>query len=118
MLTFDEFTQIVEENVDLIPEKFCRGLNGGFNVLRESKGDGQFWTMAEYVERGWLGKFILFYYGSFRAVLGNSPVETWKKEVLDTIFHELQHHLESLAGRDDLARKELQELAEILNGRF
>ncbi len=33
---------------------------------------------------------------------------------MDTVLHELQHHLESQAGLDDLARMELEELAKTL----
>jgi hypothetical protein len=33
---------------------------------------------------------------------------------VDTVLHEMQHHLESQAGRDDLARQEIEALAKAL----
>ena len=33
---------------------------------------------------------------------------------MDTVLHEMQHHLEAQAGRDDLARSEVEELAKAL----
>ena len=57
--------------------------------------------------------FYCFYYGSFVDLLEETE-EVWKEEIQDTVLHEMQHHLESLAGRDDLARQELEELARAL----
>jgi len=107
--TFDQFAEMVEKAVDRLPLQFCRELNGGFNVMPELKRDGLYYVMAEYIERGYLGSMIVFYYGSFCAVMGNKPLPEWEKEILDTVYHEMQHHLESRAGRDDLARKEREE---------
>ncbi|MGE5373145.1 MAG: metallopeptidase family protein [Solirubrobacterales bacterium] len=114
--TFDEFADLVEQAVDQIPPRFCRDLTGGFNVQRESRRDGKFFIMGEYVEGGHLGCFIVFYYGSFAAVLGDQPHPVWDREIRETVLHEMQHHIESLAGRDDLARQEKAELAAILRG--
>ena len=58
----------------------------------------------------YLGSFIVFYYGSFVALLEGEPREVWEAEILDTVLHELQHHREALAGRDDLGQQELAEL--------
>jgi hypothetical protein len=53
----------------------------------------------------------VFYYGSFVALLKDEPWKAWEAEIMDTVLHELQHHLEAESGRDDLARKEIEELA-------
>lgn len=115
-LSFDQFAEMVDNAVDLIPPRFCRDLTGGFTVQEKMKSDGRYITMGEYVEGGHLGCFIVFYYGSFAALLNNKPIEVWQKEIRDTVLHEMQHHLESMAGRDDLARQEIAELAQALKG--
>ena len=51
--------------------------------------------------------FVL-YYGSFLEVAGEGF--DWEAEVWETLLHELRHHLESLAGRDDLVREDLRRL--------
>ncbi|WP_202623818.1 metallopeptidase family protein, partial [Sporotomaculum syntrophicum] len=66
------------------------------------------------IEDSMLGCFIVFYYGSFVALLEDESVDCWKAEIIDTVLHEIQHHLESLAGQEDLAKKEIEELAKAL----
>lgn len=112
--SFDAFVQMVDRAVDRVPPRFCRGLTGGFNVQKSKKRDGGYYIMGEYTIDGLLGSFIVFYYGSFLAVLDDAPLSEWEAEIDDTVLHELQHHLEAMAGRDDLARKEAQELAEAM----
>jgi len=107
----DEFTELAGRLVDRVPGHFCRDLNGGFLVLPESKPDEEFYIMGEYVEDPVMGSYVVLYYGSFAAVLEGEPREVWEDELWETILHELQHHLEALAGVDDLARAELAELA-------
>lgn len=115
--TFDQFAEMIDNAVDHIPPRFCRDLSGGFTVQEHKKGEGRFLIMGEYVEGGHLGCFIVFYYGSFAALYNNRPIEVWEKEIRDTVLHEMQHHLESMAGRNDLARQEMAELAAILGHR-
>lgn len=112
--TFDEFAEMLDRAVNKIPPRFCQDLNGGFNVQKEKKRDGKYYILGEYVEGGHLGCFIVFYYGSFVAVLAGEPLEAWEDEIIDTVLHEMQHHLESLAGQEDLARQE--ELEKALRG--
>lgn len=111
VISFDEFTEILDEAVNRIPPQYCKNLTGGFNVEQKQKRDQGFYVLGEYVEGSYFGCFIVFYYGSFLGLLGDRPREIWEAEILDTVFHEMQHHLESKAGRDDLARQEIQDLA-------
>ena len=53
-----------------------------------------------------------FYYGSF-VDLEDEPEQVWIEEIIETVFHEMQHHLES-GGTRYLARQELEELGRIL----
>lgn len=108
--TFDTFADMLDDAVDRIPERFLRELNGGFNLRQEANRDGEYYIMGEYVEDGLGGCFIVFYYGSFVALLTDEPMSVWKEEIIDTVLHEMQHHLEAMAGRDDLAKQEIAEL--------
>lgn len=112
--SFDEFVEMLDQAVDRIPPQFYRELTGGFNVQKGKKREGEYYILGEYIEGGHLGCFIEFYYGSFVELLENESWEAWKEEIMDTVLHEIQHHLEDRAGRDDLARKEIEELAKAL----
>ena len=113
-LSQEEFARLLEEAVERIPPRFCQSLTGGFNIQEECRRDGEYYILGEYIEDDQLGCFIVFYYGSFVDLLAEETEEVWKEEIQDTVLHEMQHHLESLAGRDDLARQELEELARAL----
>lgn len=113
--SFDEFTDLLDQAVNSIPPRFCRELTGGFNVKKGKKREGEYYILGEYIEGGYLGCFIVFYYGSFVGLLEDEPLEAWESEIVDTVLHEMQHHLEAQAGRDDLALKEIEELAKALH---
>jgi len=115
--SLDGFTDLAHQLVDEVPSRLVRDLNGGFMVLPETKREEEFLIMAEYVEEGYLGCFIVFYYGSFAALLGNAEPVVWEEELRETVWHELRHHLESLAGVDDLGREELEELTRYREGK-
>lgn len=112
--SFAEFSDMLDKAVNSIPFRFYSELTGGFNVQKKKNRDGDYYILGEYVEGDHLGNFIVFYYGSFVEVLEDEPWEAWEAEILDTVLHELQHHLEALAGREDLAREEIEELAKDL----
>ena len=56
--------------------------------------------MGEYVQDGYLGRYINLYYGSFLASARNEDwdEETWKDELFATVAHEFTHHMEETAG--------------------
>lgn len=110
-LSFDKFTIMLDQAIDSIPPHFLRGLTGGFNLRKGKKREGDYYILGEYIEDGMGSCFIVFYYGSFVELLEDEPDDCWKTEIVDTVLHEIQHHLESKAGRDDLAQKEMEELA-------
>lgn len=113
MATMDlkTFTHLASELAAKLPERLLRDLNGGISVQPVAKPDGKYWLMGEYIEDLVLGNVIFIYYGSFREVLGDAPRAEWEDELEETIVHELRHHVESLAGVDDLALEEEAELA-------
>ena len=45
---------------------------------------------------------VVLYYGSFRKMAGDDPDFEWEEELWETLTHELQHHLESLADEGAL----------------
>jgi hypothetical protein len=45
---------------------------------------------------------VVLFWGSFRALADRDPDFDWEDELWETLTHELRHHLESLAGEDDL----------------
>jgi hypothetical protein len=124
-MTYAEFVNLVERLWDEIPEAFKKGLQG-VHVLPKAKpepGLEGVWRLGEYLDPGspsafrgfeGLGRHIALYYGSFLQVAG--PGFDWEGEVWETLLHELRHHLESLAGRDDLVREDLRRLAEFRRG--
>lgn len=109
-LSLDQFESLATAMIDEIPQRLCKDLNGGFLLLPRAKKDGEFYIMGEYVEDGVMGCSIILYYGSFVGSLENGTREEWEEELKDTILHELRHHLELMAGVDDLAREEMAEL--------
>lgn len=109
-LSLEEFESMATAFIDEIPDRLCLELNGGFLMLPNVKKDGDFYVMGEYVEDGIMGCSIILYYGSFVHLLEESSREEWEDELRDTIVHELRHHLESMAGVDDLVKEEMAEI--------
>ncbi len=113
--SFDQFADMLDRAIDRIPPRFLRDLTGGFNLHQETKCEDGYHILGEYIEDGIGGCFIMFYYGSFAELLEDEPDDCWEEEIVETVLHELQHHLESQAGCDDLARKEIEELTRSLS---
>lgn len=100
-----------------IPDAFMRGLQG-VHVLPEAKPEPDFddvWRMGEYLDPGasdflgageGLGRHIALYHGSFVKIAEDDPDFDWEEEAWETLTHELQHHVESLAGDATLIRQD------------
>ncbi|MCR4419162.1 MAG: metallopeptidase family protein [Clostridia bacterium] len=110
-LSLREFTSLADRVVDELPAALVRELNGGFVVEPGEKRDGDLVVLGEYIWDDWLGRRVVLYYGSFVALLGRAPRGAWERELRATVRHELRHHVEALAGLDDLAREDLEWLA-------
>ena len=96
-------------------------LNGGILLQEEAKLDpmfpeGEVYFMGEYVQDGYLGRYINLYYGSFLASARNEDwdEETWKEELYTTLAHELTHHVEGLANAHGLDDKDEEQLLRML----
>ena len=115
MFTLKEFRRIVAEALDRVPPALLEGLDAGVLVVEEARrhphDPPDVYILGEYVDdpHG-LGRYIVLYYGSFRAILADADVKTLRREVEETIRHELRHHVESLAGVSDLDEEDWREL--------
>lgn len=116
-MTFDEFSKLIEEMVEDIPDEFMQGLQG-VHVLpeaREEEGYEEVFRLGEYLDPGpadflgageGLGRHIALYHGSFTAIAAADATFDWEDEAWETLTHELRHHVESLAGEDFLVQED------------
>lgn len=110
---------MLDEIAAELPGEIFNDLNGGVSLLPETKistadPDGGLYTLGEY-RRDQMGRYIVLYYGSIRAVHGNSTREDLCMELKKLLSHELTHHLESLAGERDLEIEDERRIDEYLS---
>lgn len=127
-MTYQRFRATVESMLDEVPDVFLQDLQG-VHALRDVKveeGYRDVYRMGEYLDPGpddflggveGLGRHVALYWGSFRRVAQGDPEFDWEEEIWETLTHELQHHVESLAGdgrliEEDLLQAQLFERAE------
>ncbi len=119
-MTYETFRRTVAEMVDEIPDVFLQALQGVHALEQEVLEDGydDVWRMGEYLDPGpddflggsdGLGRHVALYWGSFRAIAEADPEFDWDEEIWETLTHELQHHVESLAGDGRLIEEDLLE---------
>ena len=109
-VTYEDFCHIAEKMIENLPPKLFEQLNGGVNVVRQKKEDGEYVLMGEYVEDPIMGNTVYLYYGTFAEELKGARRSEWIEEIEETLLHELRHHVESLAGVDYLSFEEMQDL--------
>mgnify|MGYP001450168845 CR=1 FL=1 len=122
MLDLEAFQEMANRLYDKIPLALLQGLNGGILISEEARQDDtdlpDVYIMGEYIDDPFgLGNYIVLYYGSFREVLGDAPLEVWEEELWETMLHEIRHHVELRAGVDDLELEDLQQLEEMRRAR-
>lgn len=111
MISIEEMEIILDEIASGLPQEFYKELNGGIILLPEAKlnpvgTDNDLYIMGEYHSGGGLGRYISIYYGSFERVYGHLSREGLKRQLAQTLKHEFTHHLEGLAGEDDLEEED------------
>jgi len=112
-VTFDEFEQRAWLEWERIPAEFRHGIDGltidRSALPHESLPD--VFTLGECVTEGYPSDFggpdttrsvVVLYYGSFFRLSRQDDEFDWEVELWETLTHELQHHLESLADDDSL----------------
>ena len=112
-MTFDEFSRLAQEAFQSVPEAYRGGVEGVTTVeaVETHPELPSVLTMGECLTQAfnseWQGpettrSRVVLYYGSFRRMAEDQPDFDWEGELWDTLTHELQHHLESLADEDAL----------------
>ncbi len=103
----DTIHEILNDIADRIPEKVYWMLSGGVALVeeikyhKESEPNRPLYVLGEYIN-GPLGRSINIYYGSLRKVYEDEESFDIVEKLEEVLFHELTHHLESLAGVEDL----------------
>jgi len=118
LFTIDEVNEILDEVAADLPGEIFRDLNGGVSLLPETKlseadPGGGLYTLGEY-RRDQMGRYIVLYYGSIRAVHGGDSREQLRANLKKLLSHELTHHIESLAGERDLEIEDEVKIGEYL----
>ena len=101
VLTYDRMGDLLEEIAQEFPDVFFQDLSGGIQLEQEALPDpefppGEMYIMGEYCH-DLLGRYIVLYYGSFAALLGEEDEQVWQEEIFATLAHEFTHHLEDTA---------------------
>ena len=120
MITFEEVGEMLDEIALEIPQEVYRELNGGINLLPGEKFHPQsdnltvdLYIMGEYYNEPYgLGRYIAIYYGSFIRLYAHSAPEQQKERLREVLHHEFIHHLESLAGENDLTVQDARDIAD------
>jgi hypothetical protein len=113
-MDFHTFQRTARAAWDAIPDEYKAGIDG-FVVERRAKPHPTFdgiWTLgycdteqylSDYVSADSLRSTIRLFWGSFRNLAKQHEGEfDWEAEIHETVEHELRHHLEALAGEDQL----------------
>lgn len=113
-MDFATFERHARTGWDRIPAHFKAGVDG-LVVEQAAKSHPEFdevFTMGECVTEAFPSDFggpdttrstVVLYHGSFVEIARDADGDfDWEDEIWETLTHELQHHLESLAGDDAL----------------
>lgn len=112
-MRFEEFERRANAEWQRIPEAYREGVDG-LVIERGARPHDtlpDIYTLGECLTESypsdWGGpdtirSFVVLYHGSFRRLAAIDPEFDWEKELWETLTHELQHHLESLADDEGL----------------
>ena len=101
-MSFDEFADIVDDEMNLVPDYVYEGLNGNVVVdereyLHPAGVDDDLYILGTYTSDPILGNQVRLYYGSFLATYGHND-DGIRSQIRHTLRHEFLHHLEHRAG--------------------
>lgn len=112
-MRFAAFESLAWQEWERIPEHFRGGVDA-LAIERDAKAHPDrpdVYTLGECLTETWPSDFggpdttrstVVLYYGSFRRLAALDPEFDWEAEIWETLTHELQHHLESLASDEGL----------------
>jgi hypothetical protein len=110
---FSEFERRAHQIFDGIPEDYREGVDA-LEVLREAMPHPslpEIYTLGECRTETYPSEFggpgdvrsmVVLFHGSFQRLSELDPDFSWEEELWETVTHEVQHHLESLALEDAL----------------
>jgi hypothetical protein len=112
-VTFDAFERRAREEWERIPAEYREGVDGVVvnRSARPHPSLPDIYTLGECLTESYPSAFgdadtirsvVVLYYGSFFRLSRLDPDFDWEAELWETLTHELQHHLESLAADDAL----------------
>jgi hypothetical protein len=112
-VTFDDFERRAREEWERIPPEYRQGVDGVVvdRSARPHPSLQDVYTLGECVTESYpsalgdadsIRSVLVLYYGSFFRLSRLDPEFDWSGELWETLTHELQHHLESLAADDSL----------------
>lgn len=112
-MKYSVFQRRAEAAFEAIPAEYRQGIDG-LVVSREAEPHPELpdiWTLGvcetESYPSEWMGpettrSVVRLFYGSFQQLARQDPDFDWPAEIHETVEHEVRHHLEWLAGGDDL----------------
>ena len=80
-MTYEDFCQVAEKMIENLPPKLFEQLNGGVNVVRQKKEDGEYVLMGEYVEDPIMGIPSTFTMAHFAEELKVRKRSEWIEEI-------------------------------------
>jgi hypothetical protein len=112
-VTFEEFDRRAWQEWERIPDEYRSGVDGLVIERAASPHPSlpDVYTLGECVTESYpsalgdadsIRSVVVLYYGSFFRLSRLDPDFDWAGELWETLTHELQHHLESLADDDRL----------------
>jgi hypothetical protein len=122
MVDIDTVQEILDGLAMELPQELYYELNGGILLLPEAKLSehskrDDLYILGQYVTSYTMGRYIVIYYGSFAHIFGHLSVEDLTTELRKTLHHEFTHHLERLAGDDDLGKEDQRQLLNYLGNK-
>ena len=103
-MSFDESEIWVAELAGQLPEEILSGLNCGIVLLPDTifDDDGLLILGQYHVDPMGLGRYVTIHYGSIVEAYGYLSKARFREKLRYVLYHELTHHLESLAGDKSL----------------
>lgn len=112
-MTYEEFEARAWAEWERIPEAYKEGVDGLILRRKEKRHPSApgAYTLGECLTESYPSEFggpdtirsaVVLYWGSFRRLSREDPAFDWRGELWETLTHELQHHLESLAADEAL----------------
>ncbi len=104
MVTIQQAETMLNEACEALPKEIFRELNGGVNLLPDTRRDEDGSYILGLYHHDEMGRWVEIFYGSVAALYGRMPDDRFRAELVKTLHHELTHHIEGLAGDRTLER--------------